>query len=275
MKLQQIWIWNKDKKMQPLLFEMKEVTISYQNKQVVSDVSFSVGAEEILGIVGESGSGKSTLIKAAIGLLGRGGKIESGKILYKGLELNHLSPEKYRKLRGTQMGMIFQDCKSSLSPIRTIEAQVYEAMSQHIKINRNDARNRAQEILDRLKLPDSERILKSYPFELSGGMNQRVGIMIAILLKPTLLFADEPTSALDVLTQAQVVSELMELKEELKTSIVIVTHNMGVVSHMTDQVIVMKKGRQVEYGLTKEILKNPQNEYTKQLLSAVPRIRRG
>lgn len=261
--------------MQSILFEMDHVSISYHNQMIVSDMSFALLEGEILGIVGESGSGKSTVIKAAMGLLGHGGMIERGNILFKGKELSNLSREEYRKIRGTQMSLIFQDCKSSLCPIRTIEAQVYEAMSQHIKISRSEAGKKATQILDKLKMPDSERILKSYPFELSGGMNQRVGIMMAMLLKPSLLFADEPTSALDVITQAQVISEMMELRDELNTGILIATHNMGVVSNMTDKIMVMHQGRQVEYGNTKEIFRNPQEAYTRQLINAVPKIRRG
>lgn len=261
--------------MQPTLLEMDQVCISFNNKAIVSDMTFSVSEGEILGIVGESGSGKSTLIKAIMGLLGHGGKIESGKIRFQGIELNNLSEEKYRSIRGNQIGLIFQDCKSALCPIRTIEAQIYEAMSQHMKISRAEAIKKAKELLEKLKMADSERILKSYPFELSGGMNQRVGIMMAMLLKPSLLLADEPTSALDVMVQAQVVKEMLELRDEYKTGILIVTHNMGVVSRMTDKIIIMQQGRMVECGNTKEIIHNPQEEYSKQLIRAVPKMVRG
>ncbi len=173
------------------------------------------------------------------------------------------------------MGMIFQNTGASLCPIRTIEDQLYESVLQHENIPRREIRERAMDLFDKMKLLNGERILKSYPFELSGGMNQRVGIMMAMILKPALLFADEPTSALDVTVQAQVVREMMKMRELFGTTIVIVTHNIGVVEYMADKVAVMYRGRLVEYGDTKEVIQHPKEEYTQKLVRAVLRIHRG
>lgn len=259
--------------MQNLLFEMHNVEISYDGKAVVHNVNLKIKSGEILGIVGESGSGKSTLIKAAMGLLGSGGSINKGYIFYKGNNLLNMKLGELRKIRGPEMGMIFQNCAAALSPIRTIGSQLIEMMKQHTNIDKKEIISRANELFERMNL-DGRRILKSYPFELSGGMNQRVGIVMAMMLKPDLLFADEPTSALDVISQAQVVMELKKLRDEFGTTIVIVTHNIGVVSYMADKVAVMSQGNLIEYGETKDVINNPKQAYTKKLISAVPKIRK-
>ena len=173
------------------------------------------------------------------------------------------------------MGMIFQNTGASLCPIRSIEDQLYESVTQHERASRQEIRDRAMELFEKIGLKDGRRILKSYPFELSGGMNQRVGIMLAMILHPDLLFADEPTSALDVTVQAQVVRELIRMRDFCGTGIAIVTHNIGVVEHMADKIAVMYQGRLVEYGDKKDIIENPKEEYTRKLLGAVLRIRRG
>lgn len=259
---------------QPLL-EMNNVEISYNGKPIVFDVNLSVQSGEILSIVGESGSGKSSLIKAAMGLLGADGRVTKGDIYYKGKNILELRSEEARKMRGPQMAMIFQNCGASLCPIRTIEEQIYESVSQHRKITKKEIREQALEFLNKIHLKDGDRILKSYPFELSGGMNQRVGIMMAMLLRPSLLFADEPTSALDVTVQAQVVNEMMKFKEMFGTTIIIVTHNIGVAAHMADKAAVMYQGKLVEYGTKEEIIYHPKEEYTKALIRAVPKLQRG
>ena len=259
---------------QPLL-DMPHVEISYNGKPVVHDVSLQMEPGEILGIVGESGSGKSTLIKAAMGLLGSGGAVTGGDIYYKGMNVLDARGEELRKMRGPAMGMIFQNTGASLCPIRSIEDQLYESVTQHERASRQEIRDRAMELFEKIGLKDGRRILKSYPFELSGGMNQRVGIMLAMILHPDLLFADEPTSALDVTVQAQVVRELIRMRDFCGTGIAIVTHNIGVVEHMADKIAVMYQGRLVEYGDKKDIIENPKEEYTRKLLGAVLRIRRG
>lgn len=170
--------------------------------------------------------------------------------------------------------MIFQDSGASLCPIRTIGAQMYESMSAHRKITKKETAHSALEIFERLGLEDGERILRSYPFMLSGGMNQRVGIAMAMLHRPPLLLADEPTSALDTVTQKQTVEEMLALREIYDTAIILVTHNIGVVEAMADKVLVLHEGRQEEYGPAAQVLRCPQAEYTKELLAAVPRLRR-
>ena len=184
-------------------------------------------------------------------------------------------PEKEkRKIRGAKIGMIFQDAGASLCPIRTIGDQIYESMRAHKKVTKAQAKDRAMELFEKLNFKDSQRVWDSYPFELSGGMNQRAGIAIAMLMNPPVLFADEPTSALDVSVQRQVVNEMLNLRELFGTSIVIVTHDIGVVRAMADSVLVLKNGKTVEYGEAKMILDHPQDPYTKKLLEAVPKLKR-
>ena len=256
------------------LLRYDHVDISYNGFLAVKDVSFTLEPGEILGIVGESGCGKSTLIKAAMGLLGDAGMVTRGDIWYKGKNLPDLPPKELRKLNGPELGMIFQSAGSSFCPIRTIEAQLYETMTEHEKTSKAEFLDRAMELLGKLGFEDGKRILGSYPFELSGGMQQRVGIAAAMLLNPSVLLADEPTSALDVSVQKQVVEELLLVRKTFGTAIVLVAHNIGVIGAMADKVLVMKNGEAVEYGDTRQVLGSPQAEYTRQLLSAVPRLRR-
>ena len=208
----------------------------------VDDVSFELKQGEILGIVGESGSGKSTIVKAIMGLLGEEGLVTRGDIWYKGENLTDMSEKKLRKLLGTEIGMVFQDCKAALCPVRTIGAQIHEAVSEHEKISKKEVRERAGEIMKKIGLDDSDRVLDSYPFELSGGMNQRVGICTAMIMHPNLLLADEPTSALDVTVQKQVVEELLLMRKEYNTAMILVTHNIGVVRMMADRILVLQNG---------------------------------
>ena len=256
------------------LLRYDHVDISYNGFLAVKDVSFTLEPGEILGIVGESGCGKSTLIKAAMGLLGDAGMVTRGDIWYKGKNLPDLPPKELRKLNGPELGMIFQSAGSSFCPIRTIGAQLYETMTEHEKTSKAEFLDRAMDLLGKLGFEDGKRVLGSYPFELSGGMQQRVGIAAAMLLNPSVLLADEPTSALDVSVQKQVVEEMLLVRETFGTSIVLVAHNIGVIGAMADKVLVMKNGEAVEYGDTRQVLGNPQADYTRQLLSAVPRLRR-
>jgi ABC-type glutathione transport system ATPase component len=256
------------------LLRYDRVTIAYNGAPVVHDVSFSLREGEILGVVGESGSGKSTLLKAAMGLLGPGGVVARGDIWYKGQNLPDLSEKELRRLSGPELAMIFQNAGASFCPIRTVGAQLYEAVSAHENISEADFRKKAAELLQKLRFEDAARILKSYPFELSGGMMQRVGIAAAMLLNPSVLLADEPTSALDVSVQKQAVEELLLIRELYHTAIIIVTHNIGVVRAMADRVVVMKDGRMVESGDARDVLEHPEQEYTKTLMAAVPRLRR-
>ena len=256
------------------ILKYEHVDISYNGVKVIKDVSFTVDEGEILGIVGESGSGKSTLIKAAMGLLGNTGLVTRGAIWYKGKNLPDLSPAELRKLNGPELGMIFQYAGSSFCPIRTVGSQLYESMTEHESISKEAFRVRATELLEKIGFENAQRILDSYPFELSGGMQQRVGIAVAMLLNPSVLLADEPTSALDVSVQKQVVEEMLLVRKTFGTSIVLVTHNIGVIGAMADKVLVMKNGGMVEYGETQQVLNDPKEDYTRLLMSAVPKLRR-
>ena len=256
------------------ILRYEHVDITYNGFKAVKDVNFTVSEGEILGIVGESGSGKSTLIKAAMGLLGPAGLVTRGDIWFKGKNLPDLPENEIRKLNGPELGMIFQSAGSSFCPIRTVGAQLYESMTQHEGVSKDAFRTRALELLQKLGFENGQRILDSYPFELSGGMQQRVGIAAAMLLNPSVLMADEPTSALDVSVQKQVVEEMLLVRQSFGTAIVLVTHNIGVIGAMADKVLVMKNGETVEYGETKQVLNHPQEEYTRTLMSAVPKLRR-
>lgn len=256
------------------IIRYEHVDITYNGFKAVKDVSFTVDEGEILGIVGESGSGKSTLIKAAMGLLGPAGLVTRGDIWYKGKNLPDLSASEIRKINGPELGMIFQSAGSSFCPIRTVGAQLYESMRAHENISKEAFRSRAVELLGKIGFENGDRILESYPFELSGGMQQRVGIASAMLLNPSVLLADEPTSALDVSVQKQVVEEMLLVRKTFGTAIILVTHNIGVIGAMADKVLVMKNGEMVEYGDTRQVLEAPKEEYTRTLMSAVPRLRR-
>lgn len=227
---------------------------------------------EIASIVGESGSGKTTVIRAVLGLLPGGGKITGGDILFEGKSLLDNTAEEWRNLRGTDMSMIFQDSGAMLNPIRKIGSVFVEYIRTHEKISRKAAWKKGREMLDRMRLPSSDNIMKSYPFQLSGGMRQRVGIAMAMTFQPKLLLADEPTSALDVTTQAQIVRQMIELREEWGTSIIMVTHNLGVAAYMSDQILVMKEGQIADTGSRDQILKGGRSIYTQELLKAVPSL---
>ena len=254
--------------MEPIL-QVEGLTVSCQGKNTVSDVSFSLEKGKILGIVGESGSGKSTILKAVMGILGKDHRIEDGEIFYKGKRLTGITDRERRKLCGPEIGMVFQDSAASFCPVRRVESQIYEYLKEHEKLTKREARSRAGVMLEKVGLADWQRVLKSYPFELSGGMSQRVGICMAMLLSPALLLADEPTSALDVTVQKQVVEKLLELRKENGTAMVVVTHNLGVVRALADQVLVLKDGRVVEAGETGRILEQPEKAYTRELLASV------
>lgn len=256
------------------LLRYDSVEICYGQKRAVENVSFSLRPGEILGIVGESGSGKSTLIKSPLGILGPGGRVTRGDIWFEGKNLPDLTERELRRLRGVKLGMIFQDAAGSLCPIRTIGSQIYESMAAHERLSRRETDRRALILLEKLGFSEGRRILTSYPFELSGGMNQRVGIAIAMLMNPSVLLADEPTSALDVAVQKQALEELRLLRKLYGTAIILVTHDIGVVSAMADTVLVLKEGRMVEYGAADEVLNTPKEEYTRELLAAVPKLRR-
>lgn len=255
------------------MLEINDLTVQYgKNKPTVEHFNLSVEKGEIIGVVGESGSGKTTVIRAVLGALPGAGKVTAGDILYDGKSLLKNSMEEWRKLRGTTMSMIFQDCGGTLNPMRKIGSQFVEYITTHKKMSKQEAWKLAVTMLENMRLPDGENIMNSYPHQLSGGMRQRVGIAIAMTFQPELLLADEPTSALDVTTQAQIVRQMMELRERNGTSIIIVTHNLGVAAYMSDQLIVMQYGKIVDQGTRDKVMNHPVSDYTKQLLASVPEM---
>ena len=257
-----------------MLLSIKNLAVTYGNNPnpTIAGVNLDLAEGEIVSIVGESGSGKTTVIRALLGVLPNTGRVSEGSITFDGQDLLGLSTKDWLDLRGNHIAMIFQDSGNMMNPIQTIGKQFVEFIQLHSTMSKQEAEAKAIEMLALTNLPHPEAIMKSYPFELSGGMRQRVGIAMAITFSPKLLLGDEPTSALDVTTQAQIVEELLRINRDNKTSMIIVTHNIGVAAHMSDKIVVMKQGAVVEYGTAEEVIRNPQAEYTKQLLNAVPEI---
>lgn len=252
-----------------MLLQLSNVEISYNKQAIVKDVNLELNKGERLSIVGESGSGKTTVIRAILGVLPRAGKVSGGKIIYDGKNILEFTPAEWKKVRGKEISMIFQDSGNMMNPVQKIGEQFIEYITTQENTDKKAAYDKAIKMLSLTNLPNPENVMNSYTFELSGGMRQRVGIAMAITFEPKLLLADEPTSALDVTTQAQIVKELMKIT---KSSMIIVTHNIGVAAALGDKLMVMRGGRVVEYGKTAEIIENPKEEYTKTLLCAVPEI---
>ena len=253
------------------MLSIKNITIQYgKNKPVIEDFDLNMKQGEIISIVGESGSGKTTLIRGIAGLLPGEGKVIKGNIMLQDESLLNFSKDQWNEYRGTKLSMIFQDCGSMLNPIRKIGAQFVEYILTHEKMSKKEAYDKASQMLCKMRLPNINNIMNSYPFQLSGGMRQRVGIAMAMTFKPKILIADEPTSALDVTTQAQIIRQMIELRDKYNTSIIIVTHNLGVATYMADKIVVMKDGKIVEQGNRFKILHSPKSDYTKKLLDSVP-----
>ena len=240
--------------------------------KALNDVSIHLNDGEVLGIVGESGSGKSVTAYSLMGLTAYPGKLVGGTIDFNGHRINDLSEKEFRKIRGNEVSIIFQDPMTSLNPVYTIGNQIMEVILLHTDKNKEQARARAKALLELVGINEPEKRLKQYPHELSGGMRQRVMIAIALACEPKLLIADEPTTALDVTIQAQILELMMELKEKLGMAIIMITHDLGVVASMCDKIAVMYAGRIVEYGTTDDIFYNPKHEYTKGLLKSIPRL---
>jgi peptide/nickel transport system ATP-binding protein len=237
---------------------------------IVSDVTFELAQGRIVGMVGESGSGKSMVAKSILGMLPPGLAVRSGSVDFEGRSLLDLNEREWRSIRGAAIGAVFQDPLSSLNPVMTVGEQVVEALAAHGR--RGDLMSEAVELLRKVGIPDPAARTRQYPFEFSGGMRQRVCIAMAVANSPKLLIADEPTTAVDVTVQARILSMLLELRKEMGLSILLITHDMGVVSRFCDDVVVMNRGRVVEAGRTATVLKNPKHEYTKRLLAAVPSL---
>jgi len=236
----------------------------------VDGIDFDVKKGEILAIVGESGCGKSVSSMCIINMMPPPGKIVNGEILFKGENILAKSTEQMRKIRGNEISIIFQDPMSSLNPVIKIGKQLIETMICHLNISKAEAKHRAIQALGSVGIPDPITFMNKYPHELSGGMCQRVMIAIAISCEPDILIADEPTTALDVTIQAQILRLLKNLRDERGTSIILITHDMGVVAQMADRVLVMYAGLAVEEGEVNEIFKNPQHPYTVGLLESIP-----
>lgn len=259
--------------MKPLL-ELNNLTVSFAATPVIKNLSLTVRKGEILGIVGESGCGKSTLLQAIMGLSGNFAVINSGKILLNGENIAELSVDERRRLRGPAIAMIFQNAAASFCPVRTFGDQIYESIAQHQTISRQAVRDNAVELLKKLNFSAPAEILDAYPCMLSGGMNQRVAILSAMLQKPALLLADEPTSALDLTSQKQVLNSLLQLRALANSAIILVTHNIGVARHIADTIAIIHQGQIVEYAAAKTLLTNPKHPHTKTLLAAIPSLRR-
>ena len=255
-----------------MLLEINDVDIAYDGKPTVQDFSLKLGEGKICSLVGESGSGKTTVIRAVLGLLPGSGTVTKGDILFEGQSLLGYTPRQWRDLRGSDISMIFQDSGAMMNPTKRIGAVFTEYIRTHQKVSKAEAWDKGVEMLEKMHLPDGENVMRSYPFQLSGGMRQRVGIAMAMTFQPKLLLADEPTSALDVTTQAQIVRQMMELRNQYGTSIIIVTHNLGVAAYMSDYLVVMKTGKIEDEGTREHVLHNSDNAYTQKLLAAVSSI---
>ncbi len=240
--------------------------------KALNDVSIHLGEGEVLGIVGESGSGKSVTAYSLMGLTAHPGKLIGGTLDFNGHRINDLTEKEFRKIRGNEVSIIFQDPMTSLNPVYTVGNQIEEVIRLHTDKNKAEARARAKELLELVGINEPDKRLKQYPHELSGGMRQRVMIAIALACEPKLLIADEPTTALDVTIQAQILELMMELKEKLGMAIIMITHDLGIVASMCEKIAVMYAGRIVEYGTTDDIFYNPKHEYTKGLLRSIPRL---
>lgn len=248
-------------------FYMEEGVIA-----AVDDVSFDLKSEEVLGIVGETGSGKSVTVKSIMRLIKPPGKIVSGEIIYKDRDLLKINEREMHKIRGKEIGMVFQDPMTSLNPLYTIGNQLMETIMQHQQVSKEEAFKRAVEMLKMVQIPEAEKRMNSYPFEFSGGMRQRVVIAVALSCNPSVLIADEPTTALDVTIQAQILELMKQLQSELKSALIFITHDLGVIASMASRIMVMYGGKQMEIGTSDDIFYSPMHPYTNMLLKSVPRV---
>lgn len=258
------------------VLEVKNLKTTFKSRgqevQAVRGVEFTVEKGEIMGLVGESGSGKSVTMKGVIGILPENAQVSADVLKLNGKELTELSKEEYRKLRGKEMTMIFQDPMTALNPLKKIGKQLEEVILRHSNCTKQEAKEKAIEMLRKVGIPVPEQRVKQYPHEFSGGMRQRVLIAMALACEPQLLIADEPTTALDVTIQAQILDLLKDLQKEYNTSIVLITHDMGVVATVCDKIAIMYGGLIMETGKTDEIFYSPKHPYTKALLRAIPSI---
>lgn len=258
------------------LLEIKDERLSFFTPagevKALNGVSFSMNEGEVLGIVGESGSGKSVTAYSVMGLTAYPGKLIGGTINFNGHQIDKMSEKEMRKIRGNEVSIIFQDPMTSLNPVYTIGNQITEVICLHTGKSKKEAHDRAKELLELVGINEPAKRLKQYPHELSGGMRQRVMIAIALACEPKLLIADEPTTALDVTIQAQILELMQELRKKLGMSIIMITHDLGVVASMCERIAVMYAGHIVEYGTADEIFYEPKHEYTKGLIKSIPKL---
>ncbi|MBW5251455.1 ABC transporter ATP-binding protein [Streptomyces poriferorum] len=260
-----------------MLLEVRDLHVEFHTRdgvaKAVNGVNYSVAEGETLAVLGESGSGKSVTAQAIMGILDMPpGKISGGEILFKDRDLLKLKKEERRKIRGQEMAMIFQDALSSLNPVLTVGQQLGEMFVVHRGMSRKDAKAKAVELMDRVRIPAAKERVGNYPHQFSGGMRQRIMIAMALALEPSLIIADEPTTALDVTVQAQVMDLLAELQRELNMGLILITHDLGVVADVADKIAVMYAGRIVETSPVHDIYKAPAHPYTKGLLRSIPRL---
>ena len=257
------------------LLKIDNMSVSFAtprgNLRAVNDVTIELLKGESLGVVGESGSGKTVLSRATMGLL-PGTATRTGTITYNGQVISDLPKDEVRELWGTGMAMIFQDPMTALNPVRRIGAQLTESLTVRLGMDKKAAKLKAIELLKRVRIPDPESMLRKFPYQLSGGMRQRIMIAIAVSCEPQLLFADEPTTALDVTVQAQVLDLITELRKESNMAMILVTHDLGVVAGHTDKIAVMYAGDVVEYAPTRQLFSNMKMPYTEALLKSIPRL---
>ena len=257
------------------VLEVTDLSITFDTPRgdlrAVNDATITLEQGESIGVVGESGSGKTVLSRAIMGLL-PGTATRTGSIKYMGKEISELPEKELRELWGTGMAMIFQDPMTTLNPVRRIGAQLTESLTVRLKLDKKEAHKQAIELLRRVRIADPEGMMRKFPYQLSGGMRQRIMIAIAVSCKPELLFADEPTTALDVTVQAQVLELLTELRKEFNMAMILVTHDLGVVAGHTDKIAVMYAGDVVEMAPTRELFKNMKMPYTEALLKSIPRL---
>ena len=258
------------------LLEIKDEKLSFFTPagevKALNGVSFSMNEGEVLGIVGESGSGKSVTAYSIMGLTAYPGKLIGGTIYFNGHQIEKMREKEMRKIRGNEVSIIFQDPMTSLNPVYTIGNQITEVIRLHTGKSKKEAYDRAKELLELVGINEPTKRLKQYPHELSGGMRQRVMIAIALACEPKLLIADEPTTALDVTIQAQILELMQELRQKLGMSIIMITHDLGVVASMCERIAVMYAGHIVEYGTADEIFYEPKHEYTKGLINSIPKL---
>ncbi len=259
--------------MSETVIDVRELSVSIDGKNIVETISFSLEKGKILALVGESGCGKSMTALSLMRLLPRQAVIEADSLQLLGREISGFSEKEMQKIRGNEISIIFQEPASDLDPLMTVGKQIMEAIRSHSSCSEKEAREKAVSILKKVGIPDPEERMNQYPFELSGGMCQRVMIATALVCKPAVLLADEPTTALDVTIQAQILHLIKELARETGTAVIIITHDMGVVAEVADDVAVMYAGKIVESGSITSLFSQPEHPYTKALLASIPGLK--